>query len=578
MKPNMLKFILLMLLASFAASCAKTPETLRQGSAFFEFVKYTGNDAFFNENPLSEGQFYNPILSGFFPDPSVVRKGNDFYMVHSTFSFFPGIPIFHSTDLVNWRQIGHVLDRPSQLMVTDHGVSRGIFAPEITYNPHNDMFYVATTFVDGGGNFIVTAKDPAGPWSDPIWIPEVPGIDPAVFFDDDGRAYVLNNQDPDYPPLYEGHKAIGIQEFDVVNQRMIGPRRIARDAGHDITEKPIWLEAPQVFRLHGFYYMIAAEGGTSINHSAVVFRSKNIWGPWETFEGNPILTQRHLDPNRPNPVTNAGHSNLVQDAAGNWWVIFLGCRPYTPQNHFNIGRETFLMPVRWTEDKWPVVLEGEETVPLIQNLPQGVVDRQHEEGFMKRGNFSFVENFDSDELPMEWFFLRTPLEKWHELNAPEGGIWIQARPYNLRERNQPSFIGTRQRHHTMAVETRMHYMPETETDLAGLVLFQNEAHHITLGVTKRAGENTVILQKSERMEDGSVSKIEIAHQTLPRRFRGEIDLKAEMDQGKLSFSYRLGGRGNWTLLQDAVDARYLSTAEAQGFIGTIIALYASSNE
>jgi len=130
----------------------------------------------------------------------------------------------------------------------------------------------------------------------------------------------------------------------------------------------------------------------------------------------------------------------------------------------------------------------------------------------------------------------------------------------------------------MAVETRMHYMPETETDLAGLVLFQNEANHITLGVTKRAGENTVILQKSERMEDGSVSKVEIAHQTLPRRFRGEIDLKAEMDQGKLSFSYRLGGRGNWILLQDAVDARYLSTAEAQGFIGTIIALYASSNE
>jgi len=574
----MKRIIGLFLTAFIAYSCQPQPETLRQGKAFFEYVNYTGNDPFYNENPLAEGQFYNPILSGFFPDPSITKKGNDYYLVHSTFSFFPGIPIFHSTDLVNWRQIGHVLDRPSQLMLTNQGVSHGIFAPEITYNPHNDLFYLATTFVYGGGNFIVTAKDPAGPWSDPIWTPEVPGIDPALFFDDDGRAYVLNNQDPDYPPLYEGHKAIGIQEFDVVNQRMIGPRRIARDGGHDITEKPIWLEAPQVFRLHGFYYMIAAEGGTSINHTAVVFRSKNIWGPWETFEGNPILTQRHLDPHRENPVTNAGHSNLVQDADGNWWIVFLGCRPYTPYNHFNIGRETFLMPVRWTEDKWPVVLEGDQTVPLIQNLPEGVVDRQHEEGFMKRGNFSFVENFDREKLPMEWFFLRTPMEQWYELNQDDGGVWITARPYNLRERNQPSFIGTRQRHHTMTVQTAMHYLPATETDLAGLVLFQNEAFHITLGVTLIDGQNHVILQKAERAEDQNVNKVVLASERLPARFNGVIGLKAEMNNGQLAFSYRVRNRGNWNVLMEGIDATYLSTARATGFIGTIMALYASSNE
>jgi len=574
----MFKIIMLLALTALLSSCKKAPENLRPGSAFFEHVKYTGNDAFFNENPLAEGQFYNPILSGFYPDPSIVLVGNDFYMVNSTFSIFPGIPIFHSTDLVNWRQIGHVLDRPSQLMITNQGVSHGIFAPELTFNPHDSLFYIATTFVEGGGNFVVTARNPEGPWSDPIWTPEVPGIDPGLFFDTDGRAYIFNNQDPDYPPLYEGHKAIGVQEFDVATQRMIGPRRIARDGGHNLADQPIWIEAPQVFKHNGYYFLIAAEGGTSINHSVVVFRSKNVWGPWETFEGNPILTQRHLDPHRPNPVTNAGHSNLIKDTKGNWWVVFLACRPYTPYNHFNLGRETFLLPVTWREDNWPMILEGEALVPMIQSFPEGVVDRQLEEGFMRRGNFSFVENFNSEELPMKWVFLRTPLEKWYELNAPQGGIWIEARPYHLRERNQPSFLGTRQRHHTMSFETRMNFMPATEAELAGIVMLQNEAHHITLGVTKLEGQNVLVLQKAQREEDNSVSKVVLAQQQLPRSFRGGIDLKAEMNEGTITFSSRIDSNDDWKIIKDGVDATYLSTEAAGGFIGTIIGLYASSNE
>ncbi|HAK00367.1 MAG TPA: hypothetical protein DCM62_10105, partial [Bacteroidales bacterium] len=247
-------------------------------------------------------------------------------------------------------------------------------------------------------------------------------------------------------------------------------------------------------------------------------------------------------------------------------------------NHFNIGRETFLLPVRWTEDKWPVVLVGDETVPFIQNFPEGVVDRQHEEGFMRRGNFSFVENFDEEKLPMEWFFLRTPIEQWHELNQDGGGIWITARPYNLRERNQPSFIGTRQRHHTMSVETVMHYLPTTETDLAGLVLFQNEAFHITLGVTLIEGENHIVLQKAERDENQQVNKVILASERLPTRFNGVMGLRAEMANGQLAFSYRVRNSGRWNILMDGIDATYLSTARATGFIGTIIALYASSNE
>lgn len=573
----MKKLLLIALIISVAWACTEPQKVnIKEGKAFFEYVKYIGNDNFFNENPLGDGQFYNPILSGFFPDPSICRKGNDYYLVNSTFSFFPGIPVFHSNDLVNWQQIGHVLHRPEQFINTNQPVSWGIFAPAIAYNPHNDLFYLTTTYVGGGGNFVVTAKDPAGPWSNPVWLPEVPGIDPSLFFDDDGRAYLLNNQDPAYPPLYEGHKATWMQEFDVKTNTTFGPRVVLRDGGHDLSQKPIWIEGPHIYKLHGYYYLLAAEGGTSINHSQVIFRSKNIWGPYDTYSGNPILTQRDLDKYRQNPVTNAGHADMIQDPNGNWFAVFLACRPYNPDNHFNIGRETFLLPVTWNEEKWPVILEPGKEIPMILDMPEGVVSKENEPGFMKRGNFSFTENFSNGVLPFEWFFLRTPVETWHSFDAQNNGLWLDARPYNLRERNQPSFIGTRQRHHNMSVETVLHYLPESENQMAGLVLFQNEAFHITLGLTWLHGTHQVVVQKAERNGE-AVQKVILANASLPRNFNGRIELMAESKNAQLAFYYKTG-KGKWQLLLDGFDATYLSTETAQGFIGTILALYASSNE
>ncbi len=569
--------LLILLAATMFASCAtqKGPDPV-EGKAWFGEFRYTGNDAFFNENPLPEGKFYNPILSGFFPDPSICRKGDDYYLVNSTFSFFPGIPVFHSTDLVNWKQIGHILDRPEQFVNTDQPVSYGIFAPAIEYNSYNDLFYLTTTYVGSKGNFVVTAKDPAGPWSNPIWLPEVPGIDPSLFFDDDGKAYILNNQDPSYPPLYQGHKATWMQEFDVVENKTFGPRRVLRDGGHNLAEKPIWIEGPHIYKLNGYYYLMPAEGGTSINHSQVVFRSKDIWGPYETYENNPILTQRDLDRNRPNPVTNTGHADLIQDPNGDWYAVFLACRPYTPENHFNIGRETFLLPVHWTEDLWPVILDRGLEVPMILDLPMNATNRDLEPGFMKRGNFSYTESFADQKLPMEWFFLRTPVEEWHFFDPENKGVWIDARDANLRERKQPSFIGTRQRHHDMTVEISMLWLPSTPNDLAGLVLFQNEAFHITLGVTLVDEKNHVVLQKAENQE-GVVNKVVLESIELPGSFSGHIDLKAESKNGQLAFLYKTGN-SDWQMVKDGIDARYLSTENATGFIGTILGMYVSSNE
>ena len=184
-------------------------------------------------------QVKNPILPGFYPDPSICRVGTDYYLVNSSFSFFPGVPIFHSTDLVNWKQIGHILDRPSQLKLTNQWISGGIYAPAIRY--HDGTFYMVTTLIGGeGGNFFVTAKNPAGPWSEPNWIREVDGIDPSFFFDENGNAYLINNgPPPENKPLYEGHHAIWLQEFNLKTQKLVGERKILVNGGTDLAKKPL---------------------------------------------------------------------------------------------------------------------------------------------------------------------------------------------------------------------------------------------------------------------------------------------------------------------------------------------------
>ena len=225
-------------------------------SIIFSFVACESTE----KNP--QAVIYNPVLPGFYPDPSICRVGDEYYMVNSTFSYFPGIPIFHSRDLNNWKQIGHVLNRPSQIDLDGLGVSNGIFAPTIRYN--NGKFYLITTLVGKGGNFFVTATDPSGPWSEPVWLPEIDGIDPSIFFDDNDSCYIVNNGPaPENEPLYEGHRAIWIQRFDLKTNKLFGERKIIVNGGSDISQKPIWIEGPHIYKKDDSYFLCAAEGGTA---------------------------------------------------------------------------------------------------------------------------------------------------------------------------------------------------------------------------------------------------------------------------------------------------------------------------
>jgi len=523
----------------------------------FDWFEYRGKDAVF-ETPLPPGSYRNPVLAGFHPDPSITRAGDRFYLVTSSFAFFPGIPVFESLDLVHWRQIGNVIDRPSQLDFDGLGMSRGVFAPSIDYN--DGRFYVVNTAVDSGGNFIVTATNPAGPWSDPVWLPAIGGIDPSLFFDDDGRAYILNNDAPANAPRYDGHRAIWMQAFDIRKMQPSGPRKVLIDAGVDPSTNPIWIEGPHIYKRDGWYYLSCAEGGTGPQHSQVILRSREVWGPYVPYGKNPILTQRDLPADRANPITNAGHADLVEGLDGRWWATFLASRNYG-EVHYNTGRETFLLPVEW-KDGWPVILEPGRSIPYVAPGP----------GFMSRaatqasstGNFTWRDEFDTPTLDRAWMYVRVPEKSWADLSGHAGRLAIRPLPETLDTLRNPAFLARRQQHTTFEASIALHVPEEAGTE-AGIAVFQNETHWYFLGVRRKGKGIELFLEKSS--SEGRHLVGTTALQALDA-----LTLKIAGDEGDYSFGFDAGM--GWQWLKQGEDGTVLSTDVAGGFVGTVIGPHA----
>ncbi|MGE5099615.1 MAG: family 43 glycosylhydrolase, partial [Deltaproteobacteria bacterium] len=536
--------------------------------ARFDWFTYEGRDSIYKTLTPTASQYLNPILAGFYPDPSVTRVGDNYYLVNSSFVYFPGVPIFRSKDLVHWTQIGHVLDRPSQLNVDSAGISRGIFAPVI--REYQGTYYMITTLVDRGGNFFVTAKDPAGPWSDPIWLPAVDGIDPSFFFDDNGKAYVVNNGPPIGPPLYNGHRAIWMQEFDRATNTMVGPRSVIVNGGVDLAKKPIWIEAPHIFKHGGKYYLICAEGGTADQHSEVVFRSDSATGPYVPFTGNPILTQRHLDPTRPSPITSTGHADFVETPNGEWWAIFLGTRPYEDDT-YNIGRETFMLPVHWV-DGWPIILTGKETVPYVAAAP--ALPHEPARPIPMSGNFTVREDFNGPTLAPYWTLMRTPHERWYDLDSKPGWLTIHARHADIGRRAQPSFIGRRQQHINASASTSMTFSPSVPGDKAGMIAFQNEDHYYFLGVARQDGESVVRVEMHNGRATPDTGNV-LASVPLRLAADAPVYLRIDARGGRYDFYYATR-QDEWIPLTRDADGTILSTKKAGGFVGTFFGMYAYS--
>ncbi|HLS95082.1 MAG TPA: glycoside hydrolase family 43 protein [Sphingobacterium sp.] len=541
--------------------------TVAGNEPIFQNFEYVGKDEIYVENPLPEGHFYSPILQGCYPDPSITRKGDDYYLVTSSFVMFPGVPIFHSKDLVNWKQIGHVLERESQLKVGDAGISMGVYAPDILYNPHNDTFYLITTqFAGGFGNIVVKTKDPLqGNWSDPIKL-NFDGIDPALFFDDDGKAYVVHNDAPDEgKELYQGHRVIKVWDYDVEKDQVIaGTDKIIVDGGVDISKKPIWIEAPHVYKRYGRYYLMCAEGGTGANHSEVIFVSDSPRGPYKPAEKNPILSQRHLDKSRPNPVEWAGHADLVETPNGDWYGVFLAIRP-NEKGRVNTGRETFILPVDWSGE-WPVFQGGMEPLKPSIEMPRGAENKTGTDDFFPSGNFTFVDNFGGTGLDDRWIALRGPREKF--IRKSKNGLVIKPFNVNIKALKPISTLFHRQQHATFSASVDMHYKPETAGDLAGLACVQSEAFNYVFGVTKSGKDYYLVLERTEK----GTSKL-IAQTRLERM--GKISLKVTANGDDYRFYYAMNN-GTFENLGGTVSGDILSTDVAGGFTGAMIGLYATS--
>jgi alpha-N-arabinofuranosidase len=334
----------------------------------------------------------------------------------------------------------------------------------------------------------------------------------------------------------------------------------------DIAREPIWIEAPHIFKRNGWYYLTAAEGGTGPEHSQVIFRARSLDEPFEPYAGNPILTQRDLPEGRANPITSAGHADFVQLPNGDWWAVFLATRAYD-QHYYNTGRETFMLPVTWSDD-WPLILEPRTEIPYRHARPQlPVWDKAL---VPTTGNFTWRDNFEADSLAPQWSLLRRSDTSWYQLS--DGRLSLTPQSLTLADRAQPSFVARRQAHMTFAASTQMG-LPFAEGISAGLAAFQNETHHYYMGLQRRGEGYRLFIEKA----NGEAA--EVIHSTELGTADAEyIVLSVSGERGVISFHYQLPGQASLQPVALALDAKVLSTAVAGGFVGAHIGIHARKEE
>jgi xylan 1,4-beta-xylosidase len=485
--------------------------------------------------------YSNPVISGFHPDPSVCRVGDDYYLVTSSFEYFPGVPLFHSKDLVNWEQIGHVLTRTEQLDLRKAWSSGGIFAPTIRFN--NGTFYMTTTNVSGGGNFYVFTDDPKGEWSDPVYVDQL-GIDPDLFFDEDGSVYYTTSHDAKGQGAYQS-------KIDIkTGKRLSDVTLLWKGTGGQ------YPEAPHIYRIGEWYYLMISEGGTEYGHMVTIARSRRPDGPFEGCPYNPVLTHRSTL----NTIQATGHADLVQASDSSWWAVFLGIRPAGYPNHHYLGRETFLAPVTWTEDVWPIIGDngtvGETmpagNLPLLQPMP----------------NRQVRDDFEQTELAPHWNFLRSSDSLNWSLSEKKGCLTLYGSEATLNESGVPSFIGRRQQHFSCRTSAHLTFAPQQDGEEAGITVFMNERFHYEIAIKQIAGERKLIF----RRRIGSLWKIE---NELPW-YSVSIILSVRADKTNYVFEYAEREEEEPIRFGQG-ECKMLATELAGGFTGVFIAMYATGN-
>jgi alpha-N-arabinofuranosidase len=513
----------------------------------------------------------NPILSGFYPDPSICRVESDFYLVTSTFAYFPGIPVFHSRDLQNWKQIGNAIDRPGQLNYNENQISQGLFAPAIREN--NGTFYILCTLIKNGGNFIITAKDPAGPWSDPVWLKELDGIDPSIFFDSDGKAWYCGTHPAPEGEAYSGNYEIFIRELDL-NAAASGKNPLLgenigiwRGALRDC----IWPEGPHIYKIGNWYYLLHAEGGTGLDHAVCVARSKNINGKWEGKRSNPLVTHRHLGKRA--RIINAGHADMFDDINGNWYMVLLASRQI--EGVCPLGRETFMVPLFW-ENEWPFIATESGMIDDEIEIETFDEDSKSKSRYFSEGLTEKVCDHFKGKLPVNWLTLRMPVNEKDaafSLTSRSDALRLFTKAASMKSKEHPAFAGRRIRHHSWEFSIEIEFIPKTSEESAGLILLQSEdyQYRLELFLSSSNSQNLRLIKRCGKDIDEEIVNI-TELRSPPKR----LILKANCLDMKISFFYEIDNH-NMIKIADNQDARILSTEYAGGFVGSLAGVFASGN-
>lgn len=486
----------------------------------------------------AQSTFKNPIITGMNPDPSICRVGDDFYIVNSTFEYAPGLPIYHSKDLVNWKLIGYALTNEKQNPLEGSNASGGQYAPTIRY--HNGTFYVIGTNYGGKGTqgiSYVTATDPAGPWSDPIWIGAW-YVDPSLEFINDTLYYLS--------PDNAGSFLLGI--MDPATGKFIEPlKKVATGLGGSSPE------GPHFYKINDYYYIMSAEGGTGYEHRDVIQRSKSPWGPYEPSPINPVLSNMN---NKEHPFQAIGHADLVQLKDGSWWTVCLGIRPKGGK-YQHLGRETFLAPITWNEEGWPKVgttgvVEEEYQRP---NLPLHPWEKE-----------PIRDDFSSSTLGLSWNFVRNPHPEDWSLTARSGYLRLNGSSKSLNEKVSPAFICRRQTAFDVVASTKVSFMPTTENEEAGLAIRANDDNHYDLVITLVDGKRVV---KFRQYLKGVATT---SYKEIPD---GDIILR--ISATNLEYKFWAQKKGKPAMLIGSAETKNLSTEKVGGFTGVFIGMYASGN-
>ena len=494
------------------------------------------------------GDFYhNPVRTGFFPDPSIVRVGDDYYMVNSSFIFFPCIPISHSKDLIHWEIIGHAVTNPEWAHLDELEGGRGYWAPDISF--YEDRFYITATYRLNDvpptyrRQIVVSSDKPEGPYTEPVFIDE-DGIDPSIFNDDDGRRYMLLN------------RGARIFELDKSGTRKISEAQLLYYG--DYKRAP---EGPHLYKKNGYYYLIEAEGGTGLEHRVTVSRSKELFGTYEPCPYNPIMRQQDTEAS----IQRCGHGDMVETQDGRWYMVYL-CGRQIGDGYSILGRETAIDPVTWTEDGWPIVngLKGPSAMQ-VKPFPD------------------YIETMSDNGLKL------SPCGLYMEYMTPRpfdsGAVkcGIDSRSFVISGSKAPlssvdsrNIVLRRQSDFTFTYSVIMDIPVMEDGQSAGITGYYDENTYFEFGATSRHG--AIYLYSNEHI--GEQDRYIIAEEPVPDSAQ-TIRLTMDTDHLERKLKYALNDKGAETAFTTLRNVFYLCDEgldKGKRFTGALVGMYAFAGD